>query len=128
MAGTKDKAKGGAAKRSTQQAALGGKKTNGAKLSQGEMDALRGQLSSCWSIPAGMEEGGGLRVSVRFNVDASGKVEGSPQVDASSGNNIFDESALRAIRKCDQQGLNLPAQKAEIWSEIVVNFDPTEMF
>ena len=55
----KEKAKGGGAKRSTQEAALGGKKTTGAKLSQGEMDALRGQLSSCWNLPAGMEDGGG---------------------------------------------------------------------
>lgn len=124
----KQKSKGGGAKRSTQEASLGGKKTTGAKLSQGEMDALRGQLSACWSIPAGMEDGAGLRVSVRFNVDASGKIDGQPRVDASSGNNIFDESALRAVRKCDQQGLNLPSQKADIWSEIVVNFDPSEMF
>ena len=79
-------------------------------------------------IPVGMEDGSGLRVSIRFNVDTSGKVEGAPQIDSSSGNTIFDESALRAVRKCDQQGLNLPAQKSDIWSEIVVNFDPSEMF
>ena len=124
----KQKSKGGGAKRSSQEAALGGKKTNAAKLSQGEEDALSQQLSGCWNLPAGLEDGAGLRVSVRFNVDPSGKVEGQPRIDASSGNTIFDESALRAVRKCDQQGLNLPVQKAEIWSEIVVNFDPSEMF
>ena len=40
----KQKSKGGGAKRSSQQAALGGKKTNAAKLSQGEEDALKQQL------------------------------------------------------------------------------------
>ncbi|MGO4841741.1 hypothetical protein AB4144_56715, partial [Rhizobiaceae sp. 2RAB30] len=41
----KEKAAGGGAKRSTQQASLGGEKdTGGTKLSQSEMDALRGQV------------------------------------------------------------------------------------
>lgn len=127
----KEKASGGGAKRSTQQAALGGeKKTASAqKLSQGEMDALRGQLASCWNLPGagGGEDLSGLRVSVRFNVDPSGKVDGQPTVESSSGNRIFDESALRAIRKCDSRGLILPKEKADVWSEIVVNFDPSEM-
>jgi colicin import membrane protein len=124
----KEKTKGGGAKRSSQQAALGGKKTTGAKLSQGEMDALRGQLIQCWNPPVGMEDGAGLRASIRFNVDTSGKMSGPPGLETSSGNTQFDESAMRAIRKCDQQGLNLPAGKSDIWSEIVVNFDPSEMY
>jgi colicin import membrane protein len=124
----KTKAKGGGAKRSTKEAALGGKNNTGAKLSQGEMDALRGQLIQCWNPPVGMEDGGGLRASIRFNVDTSGKMEGQPELVSSSGNTQFDESALRAIRKCDAQGLNLPVEKAEIWSVINVNFDPSEMF
>ncbi len=124
----KQKASGGGAKRSTKEASLGGKKTTGAKLSQGEMDALRGQLSGCWSIPAGMEGAEGLRVSVRFNLDASGKLEGRPAIDASSGDSIFDQSAVRAVQKCDHQGFALPMDKADTWSEVVVNFDPSEMF
>ncbi|PZO77287.1 MAG: hypothetical protein DI629_14865 [Mesorhizobium amorphae] len=124
----KQKPSGGGAKRSTQTASLGGKKTTGAKLSQGEMDALRGQLISCWSIPAGMENGEGLRVSVRFNLDASGKLDGRPEVTTSSGNAVFDRSALTAIRKCDNRGFVLPPDKADTWSEVVVNFDPSEMF
>jgi colicin import membrane protein len=124
----KEKASGGGAKRSTEQAALGGKKTNGAKLSQGEMDALRSQLGNCWNIPAGIEQPEGLRVSVRFSVDPSGKLEGAPAIDTSSGNRIFDESAVRAVRKCDRDGLNLPADKPEVWADVIVNFEPSEMF
>jgi len=127
----KEKASGGGAKRSAQQAALGGEKKtpSSQRLSQGEMDALRGQLASCWNLPGagGGEDLSGLRVSVRFNVDPSGRVDGQPTVESSSGNRIFDESALRAIRKCDSRGLILPKDKAEVWSEIVVNFDPSEM-
>jgi colicin import membrane protein len=123
----KEKASGGGAKRSTEVASLGGEKTTGAKLSQGELDALRSQISHCWSIPVGTEDEG-LHASVRFSVDPSGKLEGMPVVDKSSGNRNFDESAIRAIQICDRQGLNLPADKAEIWADVIVNFDPTEMF
>ncbi|MBE7184734.1 MAG: TonB family protein [Methylobacterium mesophilicum] len=124
----KQKASGGGAKRSTEQASLGGKKTTGAKLSQGEMDALRSQLSGCWSIPAGAEGVEGLRVSVSFSLDASGKLDGRPQVTTSSGDATFDQSAVRAVQKCDNAGFTLPMDKADTWSQVVVNFDPSEMF
>lgn len=125
---SKEKTAGGGAKRSSQQAALGGKQNQGAKLSRGEEDALREQLSGCWTIPAGAEGGDGLRVKVAFNVDASGKLDGRPRVEESSGNRAFDQSAVRAVQICDQQGLQLPAGKADVWSEIAVNFDPSSMF
>lgn len=124
----KDKASGGGAKRSTETAALGGKKKTGEKLTNSEMGALADQLSGCWSIPAGAEGGDGLRVSVKFRVNSSGKLEGMPEIESSSGNRPFDESAVRAVQKCDRAGLVLPAGKEEIWAEVVVNFDPSEMF
>ena len=127
--GSRKKASGGGAKRSqAQKASLGGKQTTGAKLSQGEMDALSGQLAGCWNIPAGMEGGEALRVSIRFNLDVTGKLDGRPSIDASSGSAAFDQSAVRAVQKCDREGLTLPKDKADTWSEVVVNFDPSQMF
>ncbi|MGD9913712.1 MAG: TonB family protein [Rhizobiaceae bacterium] len=126
---TKEKPSGGGAKRSTQEASLGGKKaTGGSKLSQSEMDALRGQLSSCWSVPAGAVDGGSLRVTVRFNLDRAGTLTGAPSVETSSGDRAFDSSAVRAVNVCSNRGFNLPADKYDTWSEVVVNFDPSEMF
>ncbi|MFN3547431.1 MAG: hypothetical protein ACK4U0_08055 [Mesorhizobium sp.] len=127
----KEKASGGGAKRSTEQAALGGeRKTTGEKLSQSEMDALRQRLGSCWNIPAGAEDGDSLRVSVRFRLDRSGNLEGRPEVvkgGASSGaGRIAAESAVRAVQKCEP--FNLPADKYETWAEVIVNFDPSDMF
>lgn len=119
---------GGGAQRSRQQAALGGERTTAEQLSQGEMEALRSQLSGCWNIPIGAEGADGLRASVEFSVGSDGRIDGMPRVVSSSGHRQFDESAVRAIQKCDQQGLRLPAGKAEVWSRIVVNFDPSEMF
>ncbi len=123
-----DKASGGGAKRSTEQAALGGKRKTGEKLSQSELDALRNQFSGCWSIPAGAEDGSDLRASIRFNVAPGGRLEGMPQVITSSGNRQFDESAVRAVQKCDQKGFILPQGKEDVWAEVVVNFDPSDMF
>lgn len=124
----KERASGGGAKASNKQASLGGETTTGAKLSRGEMDALRDQLASCWSIPVGAQDGDGLRASVTFTVDPSGKLEGAPRITSSSGNRQFDESARRAIQICNNRGLNLPAGKHDIWNTVVVNFDPSEMF
>jgi colicin import membrane protein len=127
----KEKASGGGAKRSTQQASLGGEKnTGGEKLSQNEMDALRQKLGGCWSIPAGVDDAETLKVSVRFRLDRSGGLEGRPEVikggAASGPARTAAESAVRAVQKCAP--FNLPADKYDTWSEVVVNFDPSDMF
>lgn len=120
---------GGGAKRSTETASLGGRKTTeGTKLSQSEEDALRQQLSGCWSIPVGIMDSDGLRATVRFSLDRSGRLDGRPVVEATSGNRQFDESAVRAVQKCDQAGLLVPEGKYDVWAEVRVNFDPSEMF
>ena len=127
----KQKASGGGAKRSTEQASLGGEKsTGGSKLSQNEMDALRQKLGGCWNIPAGVDDAATLKVSVRFQLDRSGQLEGRPQIvaggAASGPGRTAAESAVRAVQKCAP--FNLPADKYDTWAEVVVNFDPSDMF
>jgi outer membrane biosynthesis protein TonB len=127
----KEKASGGGAKRSTETASLGGDKTtNGSKLSQSEMDALRGQVQRCWNIPAGAADAGDLRVSVQFKLDRSGALEGSPEIISGGGSAGVEraaaEAARRAVSRCAPY--NLPAEKYEAWADVIVNFDPSEMF
>lgn len=127
----KEKASGGGAKRSTQQASLGGDKTTGgSKLSQSEMDALRGQVQRCWNIPAGAADGGDLKVSVKFKLDPSGALEGSPEIISGGGSGGVEraaaEAARRAVARCAPY--NLPADKYDAWADVIVNFDPSEMF
>lgn len=127
----KEKASGGGAKRSTEQAALGGQTTtSGSKLSQSEMDALRGQVQRCWNIPAGAADGGNLRVSVQFKLDRSGALEGSPEIISGGGSGGVEraaaEAARRAVARCAPY--NLPAEKYDAWADVIVNFDPSEMF
>ncbi len=127
----KQKASGGGAKRSQKQASLGGERsTGGATLSQNEMDALRQKLGGCWSIPAGVDDAATLKVSVKFQLDRSGMLQGRPQVvaggAASGPGRTAAESAVRAVQKCAP--FNLPAEKYDTWAEVVVNFDPSDMF
>jgi colicin import membrane protein len=127
----KEKAAGGGAKRSTETASLGGdRKTTGETLSQSEMDALRGQIQRCWNIPAGAMDAENLKVSVKFRLDRSGALEGSPEIiegGASSGvQRAAAESARRAVARCSPY--TLPADKYEAWADVIVHFDPSEMF
>jgi len=127
----KDKASGGGAKRSTQTASLGGDKTTGGtKLTQSEMDALRGQVQRCWNIPAGAADAQNLRVSVQFKLDSSGALEGSPQIISGGGSGGVEraaaEAARRAVSRCAPY--TLPADKYDAWADVIVNFDPSEMY
>ncbi|RAZ83112.1 hypothetical protein DPM33_33190 [Mesorhizobium hawassense] len=123
----KQKPSGGGAKRSTQQSSLGGEKDQGQKLSKSEQGALEDQLGGCWTLPVGLEGSEDFTVVIRFNLNASGKLEGRPTVEKSSGNPQFDASAVRAVQKCDVAGLQVPAGKQDIWSDVRVNFDPRAM-
>jgi colicin import membrane protein len=127
----KEKASGGGAKRSTQTASLGGDRTTGGtKLTQSEMDALRGQVQRCWNIPAGAADAENLRVSVQFRLDPSGALEGSPQIISGGGSSGVEraaaEAARRAVSRCAPY--TLPADKYDAWADVIVNFDPSEMF
>jgi len=126
----KEKASGGGAKRSTEQAALGASQaTSGDKLSQSEMDALRAQIERCWNVPAGALDAENLRVSVKFKLDPSGAVEGRPEIIEGGGSGVARaaaESARRAVLQCAPY--NLPSEKYSAWADVIVHFDPTDMF
>lgn len=126
-----DQTKGGA-RRSKKQASLGTKKKGNAdKLSTSEMDALRAAIEKCWSVPIGLSDAEDMRVTVTMQLNRSGEIEGRPSVEATGGESAarraFAGSAKRAVLKCAPYTL-LPTDKFETWSEVVVNFDPSQMF
>lgn len=123
------KASGGGARRSDESAALGNREDSPAKqLSQGELDALRNQLESCWNVPSGARGSSEFTASVKFKVDLLRRLEGEPTIIRSSGNRQFDESVKRAVRICNDRGFALPEGKQAVWADIIVNFDPSQMF
>ena len=127
----KQDAAGGGAKRSTETASLGGTQTTrGNTLSQSEMDALRGQIQKYWNIIPGMADGGDVRVTVRMRLDPAGNIIGQPDVSASGGSagtrGTLSGSARRAVLRA--QPYQLPKEKYDSWSDVIVNFDPSQMF
>jgi outer membrane biosynthesis protein TonB len=121
----------GGAKRSTQTASLGGKtNTGGSKLSQSEMDALRGQIQNNWSYIAGIEGADGVVIRVSIQLDQSGAIVGDPEVSSSGGSDTarrtLESSARRAVLR-SSPFKNLPAEKYDAWSQVVVNFTPSDL-
>ncbi|WP_428643227.1 cell envelope biogenesis protein TolA [Roseibium sp.] len=114
---------------SQEQASLGSRKgQENVRMSQSELDALRGQVAQCWSPPVGAVGAEDLKVRVRFNLSQNGEVSSSPEVMNSNGNPAFRaaaSSAVRAIMRC--QPYSLPVAKYEAWQEVIINFDPREM-
>lgn len=126
-----EQASGGGQRRTQDEAALGGRTTTtGETLSQSELDALRGQIQRCWNIIPGMAGAEDVRVRVTMRLNPNGEIDGQPQVSASGGPEGTQRSlsggALRAVMRCAPY--QLPAEKYETWSEVVVNFDPSQMF
>lgn len=122
---------GGGAKRSTKEESLGGeRKSNAAKLSQSELDALRGAIEKNWSIVSGMADAGDIRIKVKMKLDRSGEIVGEPEVTATGGSaqarDVLASSARRAVLR-SAPFTNLPADKYDAWSEVIVNFDPSQL-
>lgn len=127
----RQEASGGGQQRSQEQAALGGRTTTGGEtLTQSELDALRGQIQRCWNIIPGMADGAEVRVQVSLRLAPDGSIDGQPSVSASGGSDAAQRAlsggALRAVLRCAPY--SLPPEKYETWSEVVVNFDPSQMF
>ena len=122
---------GGGARRSTDEAALGGQtNTGGEKLSQSELDALRGIIENNWLITPGMADAQDVRIRVTFRLDPDGNLIGQPEATATGGSptaqRVLISGAVRAVRKSAPFS-NLPRDKYETWSEVVVNFDPSQL-
>jgi len=127
----KQDAAGGGAKRTTETASLGGERTTrGNTLSQSEMDALRGQIQKYWNIIPGMADGGDVRVTVKMRLDPTGNIIGEPDVTATGGSagtrGTLSGSARRAVLRA--QPYQLPKEKYDSWADVIVNFDPSQMF
>lgn len=102
-------------------------------LSISEMDALRQQLSQCWSIMSGAQDAGDQVVEVSVVVNEDRTVASAKIVDDSkyNSNPVFRaaaDSAMRALRKPECTPLNLPPEKYTQWHEMTIVFDPKEMF
>ena len=110
--------------------ALGTETGRAVTLSQNELDALRARLRQCWQVPVGLADARDLVVTVRIQFKQDGSLLTEPRVMNSAGHPAFQvasESALRAVRSCAPYTF-LPAAKYEAWKDVLVDFDPRDMF
>lgn len=100
-------------------------------LSISELDALRQQISACWSPPVGATNAADLVVTLMIWLNPDGSLARAPQVKGgafalSSYQRAAQDAALRAVRRCAPY--RLPVNKYASWREIELRFDPSRMF
>lgn len=97
-----------------------------------ELDALRQQLSQCWSIQAGARYAENLVVEVRLTINRDRTVQNAVIEDRWRYNQdpafrAAADSAVRAVLSPMCTPLRLPPEKYEGWKDIIVSFDPKDM-
>lgn len=107
----------------------------GSQLTASELDALKQQvmqqLTPCWHVPAGARDAKDLSVQLRAAVNLDGTVRQAVILNQGRlGEPLFRAAAESARRtffdpKCTP--LRLPADKYEVWKDLVVNFDPKDL-
>jgi hypothetical protein len=102
------------------------------QLTMSEADALRHQLSQCWSIQAGARYAEDLVVEIKLTVNPDRTVSSATIVNQGRYNQdgffrAAADSAMRAVRSPMCNPLNLPAEKYHVWKDIVAVFDPRDM-
>lgn len=99
-----------------------------ARMSLSEIDALRAQISRCWSPPVGVQGAADLAVQVRLSLNVDGTLTRPPEMLTSGSGLAFlaaADAARRAVLRC--QPYELPVAKYDAWRDIKVNFDPRQM-
>jgi outer membrane biosynthesis protein TonB len=93
------------------------------------VDALRSQISRCWSPPIGAPNPERLIVSFEIFLNPDGTIAQQPQLTSGTPGDPFlraaADAAQRAIYEC--QPYRLPADRYTQWRDINFTFDPGKM-
>ena len=95
--------------------------------------AIRSQIQPCWNPPLGAEDAGKISVVLRIRMRSDGSVVALPDIVSQTGVTAanaayarsFVESTRRAVLRCSP--LQLPADMYEIWRDVELNFDPSQL-
>ena len=106
----------------------------GENLSITEIDAIRRQIERCWLVPAaiGAKNVEEMAVQIRMKLNPDGTLRESRIVDrfrveTNPSYKAVAESALRAVRNPRCNKFTLPLQKYDVWKDMVLRFNPSEM-
>ncbi len=98
-------------------------------MSVNEIDALRARIAQCWSPPPGGLGAEQIVVKLRMKLNEDGTLVGYPTVANSGASPFFQaaaDSAVRAVYQC--QPYTLPSDKYALWRDMILNFDPSDMY
>jgi outer membrane biosynthesis protein TonB len=112
------------------QASLGAAKGTAATLSQSELDAMRARLTQLWNVQAGTERPEELVVEVRIRLTRERRLASAPEVVSRGTSPRYQAAADAAVRAVLQgQPYNMLRDETYAqWQDIVVTFDPRQMF
>ena len=93
--------------------------------------AIQQQMAACWRIEPGARDAQDLVVQVYVRLNRDGSVLVANIVDnrrlaTDAFYRSAAENARRAILSC--QPFELPPKRYEVWREMTLNFNPSEMF
>jgi outer membrane biosynthesis protein TonB len=112
------------------QASLGTSRGTAATLSQSELDALRARLTKLWNVQAGTERPEELIVDIRIRLTPDRRLAAPPEI-VSRGTSPRYQAAADAAMRAVLQGQPfdmLQAATYEQWKDMIVTFDPRQMF
>lgn len=102
------------------------------QMTASEFDALRRQLSRCWSIQAGARYAEDMIVELKMRIGPDRRVISAVVADqmrynADSFFRAAADSAIRAVHSPMCDPLDLPEDKYEVWKNSAFVFDPSTM-
>ncbi|MDD9877357.1 MAG: energy transducer TonB, partial [Magnetovibrio sp.] len=102
-------------------------------LSDSEINAVRRQIQRCWNLPAGAKDAENLVIEVAVKLNRDGTVREARVVDAQRMHTdpffrTAAEAARRAVLNPRCNPLKLPPEKYQLWQQMTLNFNPSEMF
>ena len=99
------------------------------ELRQDQIDAMMARLAGCWEIPPTRPDPAQLRVKIKMFLNQNGTLARPPEVveyRPTQIGQVAAEAAVRAAERCAPY--NLPVASYDSWREIIVTFDPRDMF
>jgi len=102
-------------------------------LAISEIDLVRQQIRKCWSVPAGAKEAEDLSIEIKVAMNPDGTVRQARILDQNrlQSDPFFRaaaESAKRAVLNPHCNPLKLPPEKYQQWKNMILIFDPRDMF
>lgn len=111
-------------------ASLGAARGTAATLSQSELDALRARLTKLWNVQAGSEHPEELIVDIRIRLTPDKRLAAPPEVVSRGSSPRYRaaaDAAMRAVLQAQPYDMLRP-QTYDQWKDMIVTFDPRQMF